>query len=372
MQSGPHPVLVCLQVVLLGAGMDTRAWRLHCWAPGTHIFEVDSPSMSSFKQQVMAGLKPSCTMMSFVVADARDLDHLERQLLEAGFTAAATASYSSFPPPSPVAAGVSKAAAAAAPAAVTTEPAAAAGVTERATAVAIKNAAAAAAGADVNFKRDQHRSAGDAGGGLVCTLWLLEGFIGYLTREEAAALLRWMAGVSAPGSVLLLTAPARPKDQREQQEKEGGEGSVQQQSRQQAADQQEEFACIGGDAPAAGGDGDAPAAGGGGDAPAAGGGGDAPAAGGGGDAPAASRDGDAPAAASGGGDALAAAGGGDGSSAIPLYHVVFEEVEETAARVEAAGWRLMELAMEDNLAKEYETERAARPGHYSIIKATVA
>ena len=41
------------QVVLLGAGLDTRAWRLPLPA-GTKVFEVDEPALVSFKLQRLA------------------------------------------------------------------------------------------------------------------------------------------------------------------------------------------------------------------------------------------------------------------------------------------------------------------------------
>jgi methyltransferase (TIGR00027 family) len=41
------------QVVLLGAGMDTRAWRLP-WAPGTRVFEVDRPGPLNGKTAELA------------------------------------------------------------------------------------------------------------------------------------------------------------------------------------------------------------------------------------------------------------------------------------------------------------------------------
>lgn len=42
----------CRQVVLLGAGLDTRAYRLP-WRPGTHLFEVDLPQVLEAKEQVL-------------------------------------------------------------------------------------------------------------------------------------------------------------------------------------------------------------------------------------------------------------------------------------------------------------------------------
>lgn len=42
------------QVVLLAAGLDTRAFRL-AWPTGTRVFELDLPGVLGFKEQVLAG-----------------------------------------------------------------------------------------------------------------------------------------------------------------------------------------------------------------------------------------------------------------------------------------------------------------------------
>ncbi len=43
----------CRQVVLLAAGLDTRAFRL-AWPDGVRLFELDLPQMLAFKQRVLA------------------------------------------------------------------------------------------------------------------------------------------------------------------------------------------------------------------------------------------------------------------------------------------------------------------------------
>ncbi|GHF54797.1 S-adenosyl-L-methionine-dependent methyltransferase [Streptomyces mashuensis] len=43
----------CHQVVLLGAGLDTRAYRL-AWPPGVHLYELDLPPVLEFKERVLA------------------------------------------------------------------------------------------------------------------------------------------------------------------------------------------------------------------------------------------------------------------------------------------------------------------------------
>ena len=49
------------QVVLLGAGLDTRAFRLQ-WADQTRLFELDQPGVLAYKEQVLSalGAKPRC------------------------------------------------------------------------------------------------------------------------------------------------------------------------------------------------------------------------------------------------------------------------------------------------------------------------
>jgi methyltransferase (TIGR00027 family) len=49
------------QVVLLAAGLDTRAFRL-TWPAGTRLFELDQPAVLEHKEQVMhnAGAQPAC------------------------------------------------------------------------------------------------------------------------------------------------------------------------------------------------------------------------------------------------------------------------------------------------------------------------
>lgn len=54
------------QVVLLAAGLDTRAFRLD-WPASTHVFEVDLPDMVDFKEQVMASTDATTTAGRSVV-----------------------------------------------------------------------------------------------------------------------------------------------------------------------------------------------------------------------------------------------------------------------------------------------------------------
>ncbi|MFN2148059.1 MAG: SAM-dependent methyltransferase [Anaerolineales bacterium] len=71
------------QVVLVGAGLDTRAYRLH-WPDGTHLFEIDQPQVLERKERLLleAGARPACTLLTAAV----DVTGLwQEALLEAGY-----------------------------------------------------------------------------------------------------------------------------------------------------------------------------------------------------------------------------------------------------------------------------------------------
>ncbi|MEU9044742.1 MULTISPECIES: SAM-dependent methyltransferase [unclassified Kitasatospora] len=72
------------QVVLLAAGLDTRAYRLD-WPAGTRVFELDLAPVLAFKEQVLDGLgaapRSERTTLS---ADLLD-PHWPARLVEAGF-----------------------------------------------------------------------------------------------------------------------------------------------------------------------------------------------------------------------------------------------------------------------------------------------
>ncbi|MGB9111298.1 MAG: SAM-dependent methyltransferase [Acidimicrobiales bacterium] len=61
----------CRQIVVLGAGLDARAFRFR-WPEGTRLFELDQPEMLSWKQQVLdgVGVEPTCERI-VVPADLR-------------------------------------------------------------------------------------------------------------------------------------------------------------------------------------------------------------------------------------------------------------------------------------------------------------
>ena len=59
----------CRQVVLLGAGLDSRAFRLN-WPPATRLVELDTAAMVAFKEPVIVarGATPTCSR-TVAVAD---------------------------------------------------------------------------------------------------------------------------------------------------------------------------------------------------------------------------------------------------------------------------------------------------------------
>jgi methyltransferase (TIGR00027 family) len=71
------------QVVLMAAGLDTRAFRLG-WPPGTRLFELDQAAVLMDKEQVLrsAGAQPACARQTI----AADLSHPWKEaLVSAGF-----------------------------------------------------------------------------------------------------------------------------------------------------------------------------------------------------------------------------------------------------------------------------------------------
>ncbi len=74
------------QVVLLGAGLDARAFRLD-WPAGVRLYELDLPGVLAFKQRVLDGLgaRPRCRRTAVPVDLAGDWPEA---LVAAGFDAA--------------------------------------------------------------------------------------------------------------------------------------------------------------------------------------------------------------------------------------------------------------------------------------------
>lgn len=58
------------QVVLLGSGMDTRAFRIN-WQPGTHIYEIDQPDVLLYKNTLLNSISPHCIRHS-ICADLKE------------------------------------------------------------------------------------------------------------------------------------------------------------------------------------------------------------------------------------------------------------------------------------------------------------
>ncbi|MGW4117806.1 SAM-dependent methyltransferase [Nocardia sp. NPDC004711] len=73
----------CGQIVLLGAGLDTRAYRLDL-PPALHIYEIDLPELFAFKEPVLAATAatPTCHR-HVVIADLRE--NWRKSLLDTDF-----------------------------------------------------------------------------------------------------------------------------------------------------------------------------------------------------------------------------------------------------------------------------------------------
>jgi methyltransferase (TIGR00027 family) len=79
------------QVVLLAAGLDTRAYRLP-WPEGMVVFEIDQPGVVAYKEQVLgaAGAEPQCERRAI----GADLTApWQEQLLASGFDPAVPACF---------------------------------------------------------------------------------------------------------------------------------------------------------------------------------------------------------------------------------------------------------------------------------------
>jgi methyltransferase (TIGR00027 family) len=58
----------CPQLVVLGAGLDTRAWRMSALA-GAEVLEVDHPASQADKRERVGELAPVCGSLHYVAAD---------------------------------------------------------------------------------------------------------------------------------------------------------------------------------------------------------------------------------------------------------------------------------------------------------------
>jgi methyltransferase (TIGR00027 family) len=80
------------QVVILAAGLDSRAWRLP-WPDGTTVYELDQPRVLEFKSSTLRenGAQPTCNLMAVPV----DLRHdWPAALQQAGFDPSAPSAWS--------------------------------------------------------------------------------------------------------------------------------------------------------------------------------------------------------------------------------------------------------------------------------------
>ncbi len=73
------------QLVILGAGFDTRAWRSDAVAETT-VFEVDHPATQAVKRQRAAAVPLKARQVHFVATDFHQLD-MAKSLLAAGYDA---------------------------------------------------------------------------------------------------------------------------------------------------------------------------------------------------------------------------------------------------------------------------------------------
>ncbi len=63
------------QVVILGAGMDTRAFRL-VWPEGTTLYELDQPEIQSRKDAILQNTPTTCQRHAIAV-DLRHVNSVE-------------------------------------------------------------------------------------------------------------------------------------------------------------------------------------------------------------------------------------------------------------------------------------------------------
>jgi methyltransferase (TIGR00027 family) len=73
------------QIVILGAGLDGRAWRM-AELQGLRVFEIDHPATQAFKRRHLAALPPSIANVTFVPIDFEH-ESLDESLDRAGHDA---------------------------------------------------------------------------------------------------------------------------------------------------------------------------------------------------------------------------------------------------------------------------------------------
>jgi methyltransferase (TIGR00027 family) len=73
------------QIVLLGAGLDTRAYRFEPFHKDTHtIFEIDLPNLNKYKEEILQNEQPLCNLVR-LSANLSKLDWIS-QLKTTGFS----------------------------------------------------------------------------------------------------------------------------------------------------------------------------------------------------------------------------------------------------------------------------------------------
>lgn len=70
------------QIVILGSGLDTRAFRLN-FSPDTHVYEIDQPNILVYKESVLKEFTPNCKN-HLISADLRE-DFWSQLLIEQGY-----------------------------------------------------------------------------------------------------------------------------------------------------------------------------------------------------------------------------------------------------------------------------------------------
>ena len=79
-----HVAPSCAQVVILGAGYDTRAWRLDCLRDREGLFEVDHPDTQRRKRRVLERCGQPTSHVRFVATDFH-LGRLAAAIAEQGY-----------------------------------------------------------------------------------------------------------------------------------------------------------------------------------------------------------------------------------------------------------------------------------------------
>lgn len=72
------------QIVVLGAGLDTRPFRLQ-WPAQVNVYEIDCPEVLDFKSDRLQIHQPNCRL-HWIGADLSDIHTWTTKLFEAGFT----------------------------------------------------------------------------------------------------------------------------------------------------------------------------------------------------------------------------------------------------------------------------------------------